>query len=200
MTMFCDRDIVAAIEEGDIEVRPFDREKVQPSSIDLMLGNVFYRLNQYHEHPNDERMVLTVVDPKVDQSHYFTRMEVADGESLTIYPGQCILACTKEYVRFGKTVAGRLEGKSSLGRLFLAVHITAGFFDPGFCGYPTLELVAHAPIKLYPGMPVAQMSFFRLSGVPRHLYGDPELHSKYQDQPAEPVLSKYHRNFDQEVD
>lgn len=180
--MLSDAGIVRAITKNEIDVNPFSSDRLQPASVDFTLGDVIQRLRG-----------SLIIDVKDDQARQFVREQVTDW--FVMQPGEFALACTAESVRFGRAIAGRLEGKSSLARLGLTVHVTAGFFDPGFEGYPTLELVNHAPlpIRLYPGMPIAQMSFFRLDEPSCRVYGSNG--SKYQGQPAEPVVSRYHLNF-----
>lgn len=193
--IFSDWDISQANDEGHISIEPWDADRLQPASYDCTLGNTFLVFDR-HIGANDG---LVPIDVKVDQSDRFRRFEVPDDEPFRLHPGGFVLACTKELFRFGGLIAGRLEGKSSLARLGLTIHVTAGFFDPGFEGYPTLELVNHMPvsIKLYPGMPIAQMSFLGMRSRPTVLYGEAEVGSKYQHQPAEPVASRYHRNFEE---
>jgi len=185
--MLHDRAIQQAVTEGSVELEPFNAKQIQPASYDFTLGNVFLI----------QKAGTYVVDVKQDNSLRYIRHEVEDDYPYTLGAGQCVLAVTKERVKFGDNLAGRLEGKSSLGRLFLTIHVTAGFFDPGFEGYPTLELINNnlVPIVIYPGMPIAQMSFFRLEGRPTQVYGS-GIGSKYQNQGSEPVPSKYHLNFE----
>lgn len=180
--MLSDAGIVRAIAKSEIGINPYSSERLQPASLDFTLGDVIQRFRGSQ-----------IIDVKDDQSRQFVREQVSDW--FVMQPGEFVLACTRESVRFGRSVAGRMDGKSSLGRLGLTVHVTAGFFDPGFEGYPTLELVNHAPvpIRLYPGMTIAQMSFFRLNEPATQVYG--QNGSKYQGQPAEPVVSRYHLNF-----
>lgn len=186
--MLHDSAIINEVRKGNIDIDPFDASRIQPSSYDFTLGDTFL-------FPKVSRVTIHV---KEDQKDTFEEIVTDEENGVVIYPHSCCLAVTRERVRFGSTIAGRLEGKSSLGRLFLSIHITAGFFDPGFNGYPTLELVNHndVPIVIYPGMPIAQMSFFRLEGRPFNLYGK-SSGSKYQDQPNVPVPSKYHLNFEE---
>lgn len=185
--MLHDAAIIKEVRKGNIDIDPFDVSRVQPSSYDFTLGDTFLFSNKWFD---------SQIDVKKEQTEYIN-IVVDDDKGLQINPHECCLAVTRESIRFGSTIAGRLEGKSSLGRLFLSIHITAGFFDPGFNGYPTLELVNHndVPIIIYPGMPIAQMSFFRLEGRPTNLYGK-RSGAKYQDQPNVPVPSKYHLNFE----
>lgn len=163
-------------------------DAIGPASVDLMLSPhfvVFYG-----------GQAAGVIDPRLDNSTDGTPVEVDEGGSFLLHPHQFALASTVERWAFPKHLAGRLEGKSSLGRLGLMVHTTAGFFDPGFEGYPTLELfnVRDRPIALHPGMPVAQMSVFSMvtaSDVPYAARG-----GKYADQGPLPGQSLYHRNFE----
>lgn len=186
--MLHDTAIIKEVNRGQIEIDPFNVSRIQPSSYDFTLGNTFLT-------PKFDRSTINV---REDQSNTFDEIVTNENTGITLYPLATCLAVTNERVRFGSTIAGRLEGKSSLGRLFLSIHITAGFFDPGFNGYPTLELVNHndVPIVIYPGIPIAQMSFFRLEGRPMNLYGK-SSGSKYQNQPNVPVPSRYHLNFEE---
>jgi dCTP deaminase len=179
--MFSDRDIQRAISSGRLTVDPYDRRLLQPASLDLRLGGEFLSFR-----------VPTVgyIDPAVDQtSVLYERQKVED--HFFLHPGQLVIATTREHLEFPLNIVGRLEGKSSLGRLGILVHSTAGFFDPGFRGQATLELtnISPAPVKLYVGMPVAQMSFTELDTVATQGYS-----GKYQGQTG-PQPSSYHENF-----
>jgi dCTP deaminase len=187
--MLSDRAIHRLVMRRELIINPFNPDRLQPASYDFTLGNVFQRFTP--DFP------LSPVDLAEDQADRFTRFEVGDGKRYRLQAGDFVLATTKESIAFGPGHGGRLEGKSSLGRLGLTIHVTAGFFDPGFAGYPTLELVNHLPVPIivYPGMPIAQMSVFALSTHSDRPYGHEDLTSKYQDQPPEPVLSRYHLNL-----
>jgi dCTP deaminase len=186
MTLLSDREIIKAIDGGDIVVTPGDgyEQRIQPASLDVRLSNEFLRV---HRRPLDY-----IIDPKVDSSEYFQEYTVADDDYISLRPGEFALACTMEHVTLAKSIVARLEGKSSLGRLGLMVHSTAGFIDPGFDGQVTLELKNLLPrgiIRLYPGMPIGQMAFDRLTVPSRRAYS-----GKYQGQRG-PKASQYHRNW-----
>ena len=175
---------------------------MQPASVDLHLSDKPLKIWEFF---SDKPLKIwefddaQTIDPFEDNSHRMIEVPFkaspVDGKRMVrLEPGQFALAATSERVRFGPKVAGRLEGKSSLARLGFMPHAAAGFFDPGFEGWPTLELVNFAPmpIILRPGMPIAQMSFFAMVSIPQKLYG--EDGSKYQQQSAEPQPSLYHLN------
>ena len=185
--LLSDRDIRAAIEAKRFVVEPYDPRMVQPSSIDIRLDR-YFRVFENHRYPH--------IDPAQEQPD-LTRMVDADGaEPFVLHPGEFVLASTYETVTLGDDVAARLEGKSSLGRLGLLTHSTAGFIDPGFTGHVTLELsnVATLPIKLWPGMKIGQLCFFRLTTAAEHPYGSAQYGSHYQGQRG-PTPSKSHLNF-----
>ena len=157
--LLSDRDILAEIDGGRITLDPWDPAMLQPSSIDVRLDR-YFRVFENHRYPH--------IDPAADQSD-LTRMVEPEGEEpFILHPGEFVLGSTYEVVGLPDDVAARVEGKSSLGRLGLLTHATAGFVDPGFTGHVTLELanVATLPIKLYPGMKIGQFCFFRLSSPP----------------------------------
>lgn len=185
--IFSDRSIKEAIDEGRIALDPFDPSFVQPSSVDLRVDRGF-RVFQNHRHP--------AIDPRSPQDDLTRLVEVADEEPFMLHPGEFVLGSTLERVRLGVDVVARLEGKSSLGRLGLLIHSTAGFIDPGFEGAITLELsnVATLPIAIYPGMKIGQISFYQMTTEADHPYGSPELGSKYQGQEG-PTASRSHRDF-----
>src|SRR3954467_4945295 len=160
---------------------------LQPSSIDVRLDK-FFRLFDNHKYP--------VIDPSQDQPELTRLVEVDVGESFVLHPGEFVLGSTYEAVTLPDDVAARLEGKSSLGRLGLLTHSTAGFIDPGFSGHVTLELsnVATLPIKLWPGMKIGQLCFFRLSSPAEHPYGSEKYGSRYQGQRG-PTPSRSAKNF-----
>jgi len=182
-----DVDIEGTISTGLIQIEPFDKSRLQPASIDLTLGNIFTGL---HPAWNGED-----VDLKKDQAERFIVIEANDS-GYPLMPGQFVLGHTAEMVGLSRCYCGRVEGKSSLGRLGLLVHLTAGFIDPGFYGHITLEMVnlLNVPIILYPGMPVAQLCFMRLTSLPSVGYGEGSLGSKYQGQIG-PTVSQFHKNF-----
>ena len=185
--LLSDRDILSEIELGRIALDPYDATMIQPSSIDFRLDR-YFRVFENHRYPH--------IDPAADQSD-LTREVVAEGEEpFILHPGEFVLGSTYETVSLPDDVAARVEGKSSLGRLGLLTHATAGFVDPGFSGHVTLELanVATLPIKLYPGMKIGQLCFFRLSSPAEHPYGSAKYGSRYQGQRG-PTPSKSFANF-----
>lgn len=185
--LLSDSDIRSYVASGRVRLKPWDPEMVQPSSVDIHLDR-FFRLFDNHKYP--------VVDPAADQPELTRLVEVsADGE-FVLHPGEFVLGATYERVTLADDVAARLEGKSSLGRLGLLTHSTAGFIDPGFSGHVTLELsnTATLPIKLYPGMKVGQLCFFQLSSPAERPYGAGATGSRYQGQRG-PTASRSHLNF-----
>jgi len=185
--LLSDRDILAEIDAERVSLEPFDAAMVQPSSIDVRLDR-YFRVFENHRYPH--------IDPSEDQPD-LTRMVEPDGnEPFILHPGEFVLGSTYEVVSLPDDVAARLEGKSSLGRLGLLTHSTAGFIDPGFSGHVTLELsnVATLPIKLWPGMKIGQVCFFRLSSPSQHPYGSEKYGSRYQGQRG-PTQSRSHQNF-----
>lgn len=185
--LLSDRDILAEVEAGRIAMDPYDPAMIQPSSIDFRLDR-YFRVFENHRYPH--------IDPAVDQSD-LTREVVAEGEEpFILHPGEFVLGSTFEVVSLPDDLAARVEGKSSLGRLGLLTHATAGFVDPGFSGHVTLELanVATLPIKLYPGMKIGQLCFFRLTSPAEHPYGSAKYGSRYQGQRG-PTPSKSYANF-----
>ncbi len=185
--LLSDRDILNSVESGRITLDPWDPQMIQPSSVDIHLDR-FFRLFNNHKYP--------VIDPAVDQSELTRLIEVEASGKFVLHPGEFVLGSTFEKVSLGDDVAARLEGKSSLGRLGLLTHSTAGFIDPGFSGHVTLELsnTATLPIKLYPGMKVGQLCFFQLSSPALHPYGQGASGSRYQGQRG-PTASRSHHNF-----
>lgn len=187
--LLSDRDILAEIDAGRVGLDPFERGMIQPSSIDVRLDS-FFRVFDNHKYPH--------IDPAADQSDLTREVQVAGDETFVLHPGEFVLGSTYELVSLPDDVAARLEGKSSLGRLGLLTHSTAGFIDPGFSGHVTLELanVATLPIKLYPGMKIGQLCFFRLSSPADNPYGSAVYGSRYQGQRG-PTPSRSHANFHQ---
>ena len=182
-----DRSIKESVASGRIVITPYDEELVQPASVDIRLDNRFLVFRNYKH---------TCIDPKSPQPDLTELVAVEDGEPFIVHPGEFILGSTMERIGLGGDVAAQLGGKSSLGRLGLIVHATAGFIDPGFEGSVTLELsnVANLPIRLYPGMKVGQISFFAMSTPADRPYGSPGLGSKYKGQTV-PTASRMHLNF-----
>ncbi|TCI99418.1 dCTP deaminase [Aeromicrobium sp. IC_218] len=185
--LLSDRDILAEIDADRVRLDPLDRGMIQPSSIDVRLDK-FFRVFDNHKYPH--------IDPAVDQSDLTREVEVASGDEFILHPGEFVLGSTYELVTLPDDVAARLEGKSSLGRLGLLTHSTAGFIDPGFSGHVTLELanVATLPIKLYPGMKIGQLCFFRLTSPAENPYGSAVYGSRYQGQRG-PTPSRSHASF-----
>ncbi|MCW4459084.1 dCTP deaminase [Microbacterium sp. MPKO10] len=185
--LLSDRDIKAELAASRIGLDPYDIDMVQPSSVDVRLDR-FYRLFDNHKYP--------YIDPSQDQPELTRLIEVEPDESFILHPGEFVLGSTYERVSLPDDVAARLEGKSSLGRLGLLTHSTAGFIDPGFSGHVTLELsnVATLPIKLWPGMKIGQLCFFRLTSPTERPYGSAEYGSRYQGQRG-PTASRSFANF-----
>ncbi|MFF7635781.1 dCTP deaminase [Kitasatospora sp. NPDC008050] len=185
--LLSDKDIRSEIDKGRVLIDPFDPAMVQPSSIDVRLDR-FFRVFENHRYPH--------IDPSEEQPD-LTRLVEPDGDdAFILHPGEFVLASTYEVITLPDDVASRLEGKSSLGRLGLLTHSTAGFIDPGFSGHVTLELsnVATLPIKLYPGMKIGQLCLFRLSSPSEHPYGSARYGSRYQGQRG-PTPSRSFLNF-----
>jgi dCTP deaminase len=187
MSVLSDRDIRAAIEAGEVRVDPYDPRDLQPSSVDLHLDRSFrvFRNNRY-----------AYIDVRTPQPDLTELLRVDDDEPFILHPGEFVLGQTVEWVELPNDLVARLEGKSSLGRLGLLIHSTAGYVDPGWKGNLTLELsnVANLPIALYYGMRIGQISFFRMSSPVDRPYGSASLGSKYQGQ-SEPTASAFHRDF-----
>jgi dCTP deaminase len=185
--LLSDRDILAEIDGKRVALDPFDQEMVQPSSVDVRLDR-FFRVFENHKYPH--------IDPAADQPDLTRLVEPHGEEPFILHPGEFVLGSTYEVVTLPDDVAARLEGKSSLGRLGLLTHSTAGFIDPGFSGHVTLELsnVATLPIKLWPGMKIGQLCFFRLSSPSEHPYGSAKYGSRYQGQRG-PTPSRSFQNF-----
>ena len=187
--LLSDRDIRNEIESGRVVIDPYDPAMIQPSSIDVRLDR-FFRVFENHKYPH--------IDPSVEQPDLTRLVEPEDDEPFILHPGEFVLASTYEVISLPDDVASRLEGKSSLGRLGLLTHSTAGFIDPGFSGHVTLELsnVATLPIKLFPGMKIGQLCLFRLSSPAEFPYGSEKYGSRYQGQRG-PTPSRSFLNFHQ---
>jgi dCTP deaminase len=175
--LLSDRDIRTEIESGRVVLDPYDAAMVQPSSVDVRIDR-FFRLFDNHKYP--------VIDPSKDQPELTRLVEVDPDDGFVLHPGEFVLGSTLETVSLPDDLAARVEGKSSLGRLGLLTHATAGFVDPGFRGTLTLEItnLTRVPIKLYAGLPIAQLSFMALDRAAERPYGSPELGSHYQGQMA----------------
>lgn len=185
--LLSDRDIKAEISVGRVQVEPYDEAMIQPSSIDVRLDR-WFRVFENHKYPH--------IDPSIEQEDLTRLVETEGDEPFILHPGEFVLGSTYEVVTLPDDVAGRLEGKSSLGRLGLLTHSTAGFIDPGFSGHVTLELsnVATLPITLYPGMKIGQLCLFRLSSPAEYPYGSEKYGSRYQGQRG-PTPSRSFANF-----
>jgi dCTP deaminase len=185
--LLSDRDILTEIHAGRIALEPYDADMIQPSSIDFRLDR-FFRVFENHRYVH--------IDPAEDQSDLTRIVEPVGDEPFILHPGEFVLGSTYEVVTLPDDLAARVEGKSSLGRLGLLTHATAGFIDPGFSGHVTLELanVATLPIKLYPGMKIGQLCFFRLTSASEHPYGSAKYGSRYQGQRG-PTPSRSYQNF-----
>ncbi|MFO7298854.1 MAG: dCTP deaminase [Actinomycetes bacterium] len=186
--IFSDRDLRKLIDEGRLVIEPFDPDSVQPSSIDLRVGSQF-RVFANSRYP--------FIDVKKRMDDLTELIEVSEDEPFILHPGEFVLGTTLERVALPDDVVGRLEGKSSLGRLGLLIHSTAGYVDPGFNGYLTLELsnVANLPITIYPRMRIGQLSIFQMTSPAERPYGSTALGSKYSGQVG-PTPSRYYENFD----
>ena len=191
MTVLSDRTIKAEIEAGRIALDPFEEGMIQPSSVDVRVDR---RFRVFH---NARYPFIDVRQPMEDLTE---AVEVSDEEPFILHPGEFVLGQTLERVRLPDDVVARLEGKSSLGRLGLLIHSTAGFVDAGFEGNLTLELsnLATLPITIYQGMPIGQISFMRLDGPVDSPYGARETGSKYQGQ-TEPTASRFYLNFRERI-
>jgi dCTP deaminase len=182
-----DRDIRASIEANQIGLEPLDMDLLQPSSFDVRIDR-FFRLFDNHKY--------AFIDPAEQQDELTRLVEVAPDEPFILHPGEFVLGSTYEFVSLPDNIAARLEGKSSLGRLGLVTHSTAGFVDPGFNGHVTLELsnMATLPIKLWPGMKIGQLCFFQLSSPSETPYGSAKYLNRYQGQRG-PTASRSYMNF-----
>ncbi|MDA3146794.1 dCTP deaminase [Leucobacter sp. UCMA 4100] len=185
--LLSDRDIKAELASGRIALTPSDVSMVQPASIDVRIDR-YFRLFNNHKY--------AVIDPSQEQPELTQLVEVDPKEGFILHPGEFVLASTYEQVTLPDDIAARLEGKSSLGRLGLLTHSTAGFIDPGFDGHVTLELsnMATLPIRLWPGMKIGQLCFFKLSSEAENPYGAGATHSRYLGQKG-PTASRSYLNF-----
>jgi dCTP deaminase len=185
--LLSDRDIRLEIDAGRIGLDPWEPGMVQPSSVDVRLDRSF-RLFDNHKYP--------FIDPAEDQPELTRLISVDPGEPFILHPGEFALGSTFERISLPDDIAARLEGKSSLGRLGLLTHSTAGFIDPGFTGHVTLELsnVATLPIKLWPGMKIGQVCYFRLTSPAENPYGSGTYGNRYQGQRG-PTASRSFQNF-----
>ena len=182
-----DRSIREELAKGRIVIRPLNPDDIQPASVDLRLDRRFLVFNNF---------TRPYIDVKQGLEDLTQPVEIGDDEPFVLHPGEFVLGSTLEHIELPDDLVARLEGKSSLGRIGLVIHSTAGFVDPGWKGHLTLELsnLARLPITLYHGMKIGQISYLRLSTPAERLYGAPELGSKYQGQTA-PTPSRVHREF-----
>lgn len=182
-----DRSLREQIEAGRIIIEPYDPSLVQPSSIDVKIGNLF-RVFRNH--------TAAVIDVKQNQEDLTELITIREGDCFMLHPGEFVLGSTLERIAVPDDLVGRVEGKSSLGRLGLIIHSTAGFIDAGFDGHITLELtnIATLPITLYPGMKIGQVSFMQMTTPADQPYGKGARGSKYQGQRG-PTPSRYWENF-----
>ena len=185
--VLCDRTIKEELEKGRIVIHPLDPADIQPASVDLRLDRkllVFSNSRRPH------------IDVKMGLDDLTEIVEIDDDAPFILHPGEFVLGSTMEHIELPDDLVARLEGKSSLGRIGLVIHSTAGFVDPGWKGHLTLELsnLARLPITLYHGMKIGQISYLRLTTPADRLYGSPELGSKYQGQ-TEPTASRFSREF-----
>ena len=182
-----DRTIAARIAEGRIRIDPYDDALLQPSSVDVRVDDTF-RVFHNARYP--------YIDVKQQQEALTELVEISGDEPFILHPGEFVLGATLERITLPDDLVARLEGKSSLGRLGLLIHSTAGFIDPGFDGHVTLELsnVANLPITIYRGMKIGQISFMQMTEPASAPYGSSQLGSKYQGQRG-PTPSRYYENF-----
>ncbi len=185
-----DKSIREELESGRIVIEPIQEGAVQPSSVDLRVDRLFRVFR------ND---TTPYIDPKQPQEDLTELVEVAEEGAFILHPGEFVLGSTLERVALADDLVARLEGKSSLGRLGLLIHSTAGFVDASWDGHLTLELsnVANLPIAIYPGMKIGQISFLRMTSAAESPYGSKETGSKYQGQQG-PTPSRYYLNFEDE--
>ncbi len=185
--LLSDRDIRSQLDQARVVLDPFDDSMIQPSSVDMRLDK-YFRVFENHRYPH--------IDPAEDQSDLTRLVEPKPDEPFILHPGEFVLGSTYEGITLPDDIAARVEGKSSLGRLGLLTHATAGFIDPGFSGHVTLELsnMATLPIKLWPGMKIGQLCFFRLSSPAESPYGSAKYGSRYQGQRG-PTPSRSFQNF-----
>lgn len=185
--LLSDRDIKTEVSLGRIQLEPYDPAMVQPASVDIRLDR-FFRTFENHKYQ--------FIDPAQQQEDLTRAVEVAPNEPFILHPGEFVLGSTYEVVTLPDDIAARVEGKSSLGRLGLLTHATAGFVDPGFSGHVTLELsnVANLPVTLWPGMKIGQLCFIRMSSASEHPYGSGVYGSRYQNQRG-PTASRSYQNF-----
>ena len=183
-----DATISRALDEGRIEIDPYDEALLQPSSVDVRVDR-FFRVFRNNRYP--------FIDVKVEQEELTELVEVEGEQPFILHPGEFVLGSTLERIRLSDDLVARLDGKSSLGRLGLLIHSTAGFIDPGWDGHVTLELsnVANLPITIYPEMKIGQISFMQMTEPATTPYGAAAIGSKYKGQKG-PTASRYWKNFE----
>lgn len=184
--LLSDSTILMLVRKGEIFIDPFDEKLVGPSSLDLRLGNDFLFFN---------RTKVEAIDPKKPSNEFLEKVHIEDGDFLVLHPGQFVIATTLEYIKLPPYISARIEGRSSIARLGVIVHSTGGFVDAGFEGQLTLEMsnINIVPIKLYPGMKIAQLAFFYQDKPSKKPYNKRQ-ESKYIGQKG-PTPSKIHRDF-----
>ena len=185
--LLSDRDIKQESASGRVKLEPYSEDMVQPASVDIRLDR-FFRTFENHKYQ--------FIDPREDQQDMTRLVEVDASEPFVLHPGEFVLGSTFEVVTLPDDIAARVEGKSSLGRLGLLTHATAGFIDPGFSGHVTLELsnVSNLPVTLWPGMKIGQLCFIKMSSASEHPYGSNVYGSRYQNQRG-PTPSRSFQNF-----
>lgn len=186
MSLLSDRDIVGALKCFQIDILPFNNDQLQPASYDVRLSSLFRYFRDWQ--------TMEAIDPKEEQLD--SVLVDTFGDPFVLAPGQFILASTHESITLPDNIGARYEGKSSVGRLGVLTHVTAGFIDPGFSGTITLELhnLRQRPIRLYPGMKIGQVCFYDLTSRANLPYGSANNH--YQDQEG-PVPSAIHKQFEE---
>lgn len=180
-----DRDILNRIKGGDLKIEPFYSRAVQPSTVDLRLDDKIRVFDNWE-------VEMVDVKKKDDPS----RVVKVEKSGFVVHPGEFLLGATQEKITLPDNLAAKLEGRSSIGRLGLIIHATAGYVDPGFSGWLTFEIsnISRLPIKIYPGMKIAQLCFFQMSSPVRHLYGSKQTNNKYQGQKG-PTSSRVYLDF-----
>src|SRR5437868_1862158 len=188
--VLADRTIARLLREGRIVIEPYDEELLQPSSVDVRVDR-FFRVFHNNRYP--------FIDVREEQEDLTELVEVEEDTPFVLHPGEFVLGSTLERVGLPDDLVARLEGKSSLGRLGLLIHSTAGFIDPGWDGHVTLELsnVANLPVTIYPGMKIGQISFLRMTTAADNPDGSAATGSKYQGQRG-PTPSRYFENFERD--
>src|SRR5712691_4981925 len=186
--VLADSTIARLLEEGRIEIDPYDESLLQPSSVDVRVDR-YFRVFHNNRYP--------YIDVREQQEELTELVEIDDETPFMLHPGEFVLGSTLERIRLPDDLVARLEGKSSLGRLGLLIHSTAGFIDPGWDGHVTLELsnVANLPITIYPEMKIGQISFMQMTEPATTPYGSSEIGSKYKGQKG-PTASRYWKNFE----